>query len=255
LPKSNMSSETNETKRKSNDEELDPLGPKAKMPCSEDSDSNDENEDDDNDDDGDENGESLETEHVLEHVADQLRKISEPHRKNHWQHCILKSKSKRLAGILAKQELRDCLSTVSLTCSELEWSDDPTAESLKALKDGISTQLPFPEIVWERKSEQNYLENCLTHQVLAHQEFGKLYKVDQYLKAAVGRFKAVKQIINNHDKAELEVLTEKNHLFELFLDTFRTKFPDPREDILEKVAVYHWLIKANLRELEAFPLV
>lgn len=210
----------------------------------------DDDDDDDNDDCMDRSSEeddSDEEGHVLEHVRE-LNRSDQTHRIDHWRYCVLNGASKRCARRLAISELRDSLSTVTLGSVELDWENEMTAETREALKDGIHTQLPCPDIVWSKRAEAQDLERELTEDLQEEKDFGELYLISSYAKAAACRMKAVKEIINQSGHPRVEDLRDIEKILTETLD-------DPRPKIVRQVAIYHWLVKTDMTKMKQLVMI
>lgn len=185
------------------------------------------------------------TYHVLEHIKPDADLND---RAEHWQHCIRKSNDVKQSYSSALAETNDCLCSVSIKCSELDWSAELSKAGAEAIRKQLGTQVPAEDYVWNKQVELQHASHELT-EGLADQGLEHLYDIMDYSRAATSRWLAVKQITDNLGKQELEDLTENNKLFKIFLSKFEEAFPDPRRQVLKRVAAYHWIIKSDLLTL------
>lgn len=217
--------------------------------------------------------------HVLEHCSDLVGNTQ--HRVEHWQFCILKTSDKNLASRFHKAELRDGLSTVALGFAELDWDQEPSSDSMQAQSDGISTQIDWPIKAFDKTAADDYLGSSLVDELKRSTTFtngnaaaddndeGKnkrddheddedlimLYNIPEYRKAAINRMKAVQHILEKLDPHELDNLPYSNNLFKVYAQALQQKCNDPRPDIIKKIALYHWVIKTDLLNLQPWALI
>lgn len=191
--------------------------------------------------------------HVAEHVSELKNNFFM--RKEHWKECILKTQLDELADLCAQGELTDCLSTVNLTCATIPWLHTQTYDTREALKQGISSQLPIPENIWGKMAEEQHLESLLTNDIERHHPLEKTYQVSKYSTAALSRLKAVHLIAGHFTPADKQELKKVNPLFKLVIEKITNLTNDPRAEMIETVALYHWFLKTDLTNFEPTALV
>ncbi len=191
--------------------------------------------------------------HVLEHVHSLSGNLE--NRIEHWNQCLLQIPDKPLAMRCAKAEKSDCLSTVYLAFAEIDWTDCPLRDSIVAEQNGVSTQMPVPDYVWERQTEEEFLKNLLYDKLDRSLDLHTLYRSSQdYAEAALKRMKAVEHVVSRADTPTASVLIKTNGLFKLLRQALLRQCPDPRDELVNKVALYHWILKSDLSAIEPLPM-
>lgn len=192
--------------------------------------------------------------HVAEHVYELNDNFNR--RREHWKECVLDANCKDpdLPDALAKAELKDCLSTIWLQDADKDWGTERYFEALKALKDGISTQVQVPDFMWERQ-QQDAADHAFLDEGLANSpELAQLYQVDAYVEHAVKRLRAVNFVLSKIGAENLRGLHD-NSLYKLLKKHLTSICPDPREALLDKVAMFHWYIRTDFDSLTLLPMI
>ena len=193
-------------------------------------------------------------------------------RTEHWKNCILplqypqakRAALEKLAQALAQVERRDVLSTVDLVRGF-----SARAKSRKMLASTMSGQLPEDsDEEAEYRTVSHYLDPKdptrdldLRKNDYWSNQLRQLYSVDSYQTEAEQRFKAVMRVT---DYLYTSAPTERTLMLESF--AFRTTLAslqniceDPREDLVNRVAVYHVMLRTSfddaVKGFEQKPLV
>ncbi len=189
--------------------------------------------------------------HTIEHVYSlhnlELRKL-------HWKECVLSSPADELVEACASAEQRDCLSSVTLCWAGKDWGTTMTQDQLEALKEGQSAQVMDQIYRWELEAEEHSLEQTLMSG-LGRGAFQKLYGVYAYRKEAFRRLKAVENIVGRIPEEDKVRICRNDVFFKLVSAKLKAMTDDPREELVEKVALYHWVLKNDLFTQTPLPLV
>jgi hypothetical protein len=206
-----------------------------------------------------------------------LRHSTAPHerRTEHWQQCILPLQFPQtrvellndLARTCARLEGRDVLTTVDLVRPP-----SVRSKARQMLADTLDGQLPDSddENLAESKTVSHYLDPKNPTQDV---DFGRgdywceiergqiqqLYANDAYRTEAEHRFRAVKRVTEYlYTTAHTErTMMLESFAFRLCLGSLRRMCSDPREELLQRVAVYHVMLNTGFdhKNFEKKPLV
>ena len=193
-------------------------------------------------------------------------------RTEHWKNCILplqypqakRAALEKLAQALAQVERRDVLSTVDLVRGF-----SARAKSRKMLASTMSGQLPEDsDEEAEYRTVSHYLDPKdptrdldLRKNDYWSNQLRQLYSVDCYQTEAEQRFKAVMRVT---DYLYTSAPTERTLMLESFafrntLASLQNICEDPREDLVNRVAVYHVMLRTSfddaVKGFEQKPLV
>lgn len=191
--------------------------------------------------------------HTIEHVYDlsdeNLRKI-------HWQDCVLAVPGDpELAASCASGEQLDCLSTVTLCWSGKDWGTENTEAQLRALREGQSAQVMDDRFRWEALAEINELEEGLQLSSVRKHELEAAYSVRPYRLEAFRRLRGVENVLSRIPPHQLRPIIDSDPYYALVLEKLRRLTKDPRDKLVEKVALYHWFLKSNLAYPTRVPMV
>ena len=195
--------------------------------------------------------------HTIEHVYslghERLRTI-------HWRECVLSSPDNTneiLIEACVKAEQRDCLSTVFLATSTKDWGTTQTEAQLKALKEDQAAQVMDDEYNWELKAEENFLDSTLLSELRKNRKDGLqgLMEITCYKNEAHRRLRAVVAVLSGISDAERDRIINNDLCYELILAKLRLFCNDPREELLQDVALFHWVLRSNPSEEKRTPLV
>ena len=182
--------------------------------------------------------------HTIEHVYslddENLRAI-------HWKECVL-SKSDcdnpEMIKACVRAEQNDCLSTVFLCSSIKDWGTTTTEAQLQAYKEGQSGQVMDDYYIWQQQAEEDHLRSMLWTRDIKKDDLQVVLGTAPYYNEATRRLKGVESVlvaIPDQDKARI---MENDLCFALILDKLRSFCKDPREDLMKKVALFHWALKS-----------
>ena len=182
--------------------------------------------------------------HTIEHVYslddENLRAI-------HWKECVL-SKSDcdnpEMIKACVRAEQNDCLSTVFLCSSIKDWGTTTTEAQLQAYKEGQSGQVMDDYYIWQQQAEEDHLRSMLWTRDIKKDDLQVVLATAPYYNEATRRLKGVESVlvaIPDQDKARI---MENDLCFALILDKLRSFCKDPREDLMKKVALFHWALKS-----------
>lgn len=193
--------------------------------------------------------------HTIEHVYslddETLRTI-------HWRECVLSKpdcNDPELIESCVKAEQRDCLSTVFLCSSVKDWGTTTTEAQLQAFKEGQSAQVMDDYFIWQQKGEEDQLRSMLWTRDLKKDDLQVVLSIAPYYNEAVRRLRGVETILMAIPDQEKTRIMENDLCFALILDKIRTFCDDPRTDLVKKVALYHWAIRALPSHSRRMPMV
>lgn len=205
--------------------------------------------------------------HVVEHLDDfQIPRQGEApsqHRLDHWTLCVFQGLSKNLARHCARGETRDVLSSVRLTVAEKHPGTTLTyAELMKKQNRDEQEEEEFyfgaqryPDEEFD--PEQLLLETdlCGYDNLPSDGDLRLLYnKVPAYAKEAVKRYKAVLEVINNLPR-HLRDHADEEPSMKLMMKSLKDLYGDPREEVVKKVALYHWRLRNDFQNLNPLPMI
>ena len=190
--------------------------------------------------------------HTIEHVYFSL--LRSDLRTIHWRECVLSSPAEELVEACVVAEKKDCLSTVFLATSDKDWGTITTEAQLAALKAGQSAQVMDDAYIMERMGEDNDLERSLLSE-LDKDELQIVLENRAYRNEAMRRLRAVEMVISGIPPEERTKIMDNDLCFQLLFDKIRGISDDPRRKLVEKVTLFHWVLRANPSEARRFPLV
>lgn len=174
-------------------------------------------------------------------------------RSQHWKNCILPHQYpqakpaalEKMAQELAQVESQDILSTVDLFKGM-----SAKAKSRKMLANTMSGQLPEDsDEEAEGRTVSHYLDPKNPGRELDswNNQLRQLYNIDCYQVVAEQRFKAVMRVT---DYLYTSAPTERSLMLESFafrktLASLQKICQDPREDLVNRVAVYHTMLRTS----------
>lgn len=193
-------------------------------------------------------------EHTIEHVYDLSLKSL---RVKHWKECL---GFEALAEQCAEGELLDCLSTVTLAWAGKDYGTETTEEQLRALRLDLPGQVPDDRYCWEITADKHCVDGLLDVDLLKKTQspLEACYRSKQYLYEAGRRVRAVDYVSSKIPAEKRRELLNSDPYVQLVFDKLSTEVQDPRRELLESVAIYHWFLKSdvlNLKDQFALPLV
>ena len=202
--------------------------------------------------------------HVLEHCSRLSKDNDLTARTDHYYLCVLAKDEDledadrlRKAELYAEAELKDVLATVELGVSKKRNGTSLTAEALKALDDDIGTQVMSTDEQFAEEVLDNDIKKKLTN-ISGKTNRGLWCLYDElpgYRNEASRRYRAVLMLMDKIPPEVRKSLAEYDGWYRLLKEKLSFLFPDPRTELVQEVAFYHWYLKNDLIRQDFAPLI
>ena len=144
-----------------------------------------------------------------------------------------------------------------------------TQAQLEDCKSGEPGQRMDEVYRWELEAEESELEKQLTGELQSDVVVGddddddnddasnmkKLYQVPSYYREACRRLRGVNYVIQRISEKDQQAIKSSDVLYKLLESKLRKDTGDPRPLLLERVALYHWVLKTDLFSCVSLPFV